>query len=401
MAMVVDESTDAKYDRQDEAYFGYYSMLTHQAQMLQDSVRTSAYQMSIMQHALPYFANQTVMDVGAGNGILSLFALQAGAKLVFAVEASTMVEHLHHLVRAAHAQDGDSAPNMWTRDRLAVVHARVEDVTPGMLREAAPIPVEPRVDTIVSECLGVLLVHERMCETLLEARDRFLKPDGAVFPRVGILCFSLLNDTRMWQEVRARGEWWNTTDFYGIDLTPFVDAARAEAFASPVVGCFSPVHVIGTTPDGADTDSAVCRYMMDFSTISMRDLREFDVPLAFDCIDEATVVHGLGAWFDLSFLQADDHPGIYDAEQNYMTTSPFAPPTHWAQVRLFFPEPLALNAGQKVFGTLHFCANKNRSYDIQADIYVPFGDDQGAQQALYRRQAWWKLDKQTYSWETM
>ena len=140
------------------------------------------------------------MDVGAGNGILSLFALQAGAKLVFAVEASTMVEHLHHLVRAAHAQDGDSAPNMWTRDRLAVVHARVEDVTPGMLREAAPIPVEPRVDTIVSECLGVLLVHERMCETLLEARDRFLKPDGAVFPRVGILCFSLLNDARMWQE---------------------------------------------------------------------------------------------------------------------------------------------------------------------------------------------------------
>ena len=75
------------------------------------------------------------------------------------------------------------------------------------------------------------------------------------------------------------------------------------------------MHVIGTTPDGADTDSAVCRYMMDFSTISMRDLREFDVPLAFDCIDEATVVHGLGAWFDLSFLQADDHPGIYDAEQ--------------------------------------------------------------------------------------
>ena len=153
-----------------------------------------------------------------------------------------MVEHLHHLVRAAHAQDGDSAPNMWTRDRLAVVHARVEDVTPGMLREAAPIPVEPRVDTIVSECLGVLLVHERMCETLLEARDRFLKPDGAVFPRVGILCFSLLNDARMWQEVRARGEWWNTTDFYGIDLTPFVDAARAEAFASPVVG-LSLIHI--------------------------------------------------------------------------------------------------------------------------------------------------------------
>ncbi|KAL4399451.1 hypothetical protein ACI68E_003831 [Malassezia pachydermatis] len=26
---------ESKYDRQDEAYFSYYSMLTHQAQMLQ------------------------------------------------------------------------------------------------------------------------------------------------------------------------------------------------------------------------------------------------------------------------------------------------------------------------------------------------------------------------------
>lgn len=45
----------SKYDRKDEAYFGYYSMLTHQAQMLQDSVRTSVYQMSIMNHALTHF----------------------------------------------------------------------------------------------------------------------------------------------------------------------------------------------------------------------------------------------------------------------------------------------------------------------------------------------------------
>jgi len=46
---------DSKYDRKDEAYFGYYSMLTHQAQMLQDSVRTSAYQMSIINHAPTHF----------------------------------------------------------------------------------------------------------------------------------------------------------------------------------------------------------------------------------------------------------------------------------------------------------------------------------------------------------
>ena len=416
------EAAQKKYDREDEAYFSYYSMLTHQAQMLQDSVRTSAYQMSIMQHANPFFMNKIVMDVGAGNGILSLFAIQAGARLVYAVEASNVAENLRHLVRAAREEDEEGVTdnqddinekngsseygaNAWIRHKLAVVHSRVEDLTPSKLVECTPANADVdefvRVDTIVSECLGVLLVHERMCETFLEARDRFLRPDGAMFPRVGILCFSLLNDPRMWQEVRARGEWWNTDNFYGVDLTPFVKAARAEAYSSPVVGCFSPTHIIGTTPDGANADSAVCRYMIDFSTISQNELREFHVPLGFDCVDEAVVVHGLGAWFDLNFLHSDEHTLVSDTISTYMTTSPFAPPTHWAQVRLYFPEPLALNAGQKVFGTLHFCVNASRSYDITADVYVPYDDDAGPEKALYRRRAFWKLDKQTYSWETL
>lgn len=340
------------------------------------------------------------MDVGAGNGILSLFSIQAGAKLVHAVEASNMASALRHLVRSA--EDDDAPSNPWLRERLSVVHARVENVDGAMLQAAAPhVPGAEQVDTIVSECLGVLLVHERMCESFIEARDRFLKPGGAVFPRTGTLCFALLHDTKIWQETKARGDWWDTTSFYNVDLTPFAEAARAEAFSSPVVGCFSPTHIVGTTPDGAGIDSAVCRYQIDFSTIAMADLQEFDVPLAFDCIDEPVVVHGLGAWFDLSFLQPDDEMDVVDAIQNSMTTGPFTTATHWAQVRLVFREPLALNKGQRVLGTLHFQANANRSYDITASLHVPHDTDVATERPLYERSALWKLDRQTYSWETM
>ena len=41
-----------------------------------------------------------VMDVGTGSGILALFAAQAGAKVVYAVEASSISECTRILVAA-------------------------------------------------------------------------------------------------------------------------------------------------------------------------------------------------------------------------------------------------------------------------------------------------------------
>lgn len=46
---------------------------------------------------------QVVLDVGAGSGILSFFAMQSGAKRVYAVEASSMA--LHCKVRSDNGPD--------------------------------------------------------------------------------------------------------------------------------------------------------------------------------------------------------------------------------------------------------------------------------------------------------
>ena len=60
--------------------------------MMQDYIRTSTYQRAMLSN-ITDFHDKIVLDVGAGSGILSFFALQAGAKKVYAIEASSMAQH--------------------------------------------------------------------------------------------------------------------------------------------------------------------------------------------------------------------------------------------------------------------------------------------------------------------
>ena len=72
-------------DRTEEAsaaqYFQFYGYLSQQQNMMQDFVRTSTYQKAIHSN-LADFRDKVVLDVGAGSGILSFFAQQAGAAKV-------------------------------------------------------------------------------------------------------------------------------------------------------------------------------------------------------------------------------------------------------------------------------------------------------------------------------
>lgn len=51
--------------------------------MMQDYIRTSTYQKAIISN-ISDFKDKVILDVGAGSGILSFFAAQAGAKKVYA-----------------------------------------------------------------------------------------------------------------------------------------------------------------------------------------------------------------------------------------------------------------------------------------------------------------------------
>ena len=70
-----------------------------QKDMLEDHKRTGAYYAAIRQNRRQ-FEGKVVLDVGTGSGILAIFAAQAGAKAVYAVEATSMAKHARKLVEA-------------------------------------------------------------------------------------------------------------------------------------------------------------------------------------------------------------------------------------------------------------------------------------------------------------
>jgi protein arginine N-methyltransferase 1 len=120
-------STDSAEDRTSKDY--YFDSYSHHAiheEMLKDEVRTRTYEMAIKQNKhlfegkvgcmefcpifiMLYSADcilmylcisilQIVLDVGCGTGILSMFSAQAGAKHVYAVDCSSIIEQAKQIV---------------------------------------------------------------------------------------------------------------------------------------------------------------------------------------------------------------------------------------------------------------------------------------------------------------
>lgn len=56
--------------------------------LIDDRIRTESYLRFILLNSEQYFRDKIVLDVGTGSGILAMFAVRAGAKHVYGVEAS-------------------------------------------------------------------------------------------------------------------------------------------------------------------------------------------------------------------------------------------------------------------------------------------------------------------------
>ena len=65
-----------------------------------------------------------------------------------------------------------------------------------------------------------------------------------------------------------------------------------------------------------------------------------------------------------------------------LSTSPDHPGTHWYQCRLLLADPIAVNRGQVVSGTMVFNVNKKFSYDIHITANLE-GTDISSRNTVY------------------
>lgn len=192
---------------------------------------------------------------------------------------------------------------------------------------------------------GTLLVNERMLETYVIARDRFLIPDGKMFPSLGRIHMAPFSDEYLYVEIANKALFWQQHNYYGVDLTPLYGSAFQGYFSQPVVDAFDPRLLV----------SPPIIHTLDFTSMKEEDLYEIDIPLNF-VSSVGTRVHGLACWFDVLFNGS--------SVQRWLTTAPGAPTTHWYQLRCVLAQPIYVMAGQEITGRFHLVSHSAQSYTI-------------------------------------
>ena len=328
----------------DDEYFKSYSSLSVHELMIKDKPRTEAYK-DFLEDNCHLIKGKTVLDVGAGSGILSLFAARCGASKVVAVEASDMALICKEVVQQ----------NKYDHV-ITVVKGLVEDIT-----------LDEKVDVIISEWMGFYLLHESMLDSVLCARDRWLKPDGIMLPSHASIYACPVNMSEFCKE---NFEYWE--DVYGFDFSAFQERSVAAHLQQPTVSCVSEDQLLSEFATLLD---------IDLRSVKLSEVQELEEKLEFK-ITKQSILHGFAFWFNVRFdpvlssikdtsdtcdnessrTSANSHDAgdgdntrcVKDVSKPHISsvtldTSPFSESTHWKQTICFLPNTVSVEKDETVY----------------------------------------------------
>lgn len=315
----------------EENYFTSYADIELHRTMIEDTVRTNAYKDAILSTASDYFHGKVVCDVGCGTGILSMFCAQAGAKKVYAIDASKIAKHAKELVE----QNG-------YKDIITVFECKAEEVE-----------LPEKVDVIVSEWMGYMLLYETMLPSVLHVRDRWLKPGGKMFPEKAVLHVALGEAQWITKYEEGTYDFWVSMNHeHNLDMTLLADQSVARY--KDVVH----VHMVAQE-DVLSLKSTVCD--LDLYKVTPKELYSITHHFCLNSMGSRKL-NSFVLWFDVWF------PGGMK-----LTTSPDDEDTHWQNTVL----PLAtqkLKQDTKVEGDMVITQDLANHRFLKIDIKYSVDD---------------------------
>lgn len=256
--------------------------------------------------------------------------------------------------------------------RLSVIQGKVENIT---------LPVD-KVDIIVSEWMGYMLLYESMLDSVLHARDRFLAPSGLMVPSQTRLVISAITGARLWRE---RIDFWKNA--YSFDMG---DAMTGPYFAEGLVDIVDKEEVV--------TSECIVRDINSHSATpqSLEFHSDFTISAT---LTEKTTVRAFLTHFDTFFSPipgtkghvAPDHPvhihtfahDLYNSEVQPIntgdlnavsfTTGARGQPTHWKQVAFLLRNPIELAPGEQIQGRFFCRKDPDNSRELEVEIHFAVG----------------------------
>jgi protein arginine N-methyltransferase 3 len=316
--------------------------------MLKDTVRTDAYRDFIYNHK-SLFSGKTVLDVGCGTGILSMFCAKAGAARVIAVDNSAIIDKAR-----------ENIFNNGLADQITCLRGKIEEV---------PLPVD-KVDIIVSEWMGYCLLYEAMLDSVIWARDKYLKPQGLMVPSHMNMWVAPIADP---DYIADHIAFWR--DVYGFDMKAMQAGIHedAQVLNMPVTAlCAEPFPFL----------------QLSLHTATVKDL-SFKRKWKGKLTQDIDTLDGFIIWFDSFFMPFRDDPVPEDAKAEEwakdgkkgvaFTTGPKGTPTHWKQGVLLIDNTkekgVSRKEGEHIVGELEYVVPDDNSRALNVGMVWKFDEE--------------------------
>ncbi len=274
--------------------------LSSHLSMVKDATRVRAFSRALRAVVTP---GCTVVDVGAGTGVLAFLAARQGAGKVLGLERSNLVRFARRI------------------KALTCPDARVTFARRDILLDDLP---RLRADVVVCELLGDFGIEENIIEVLDKVRRHYLKPGGAIIPHTLELMAAPVQCGRAHRELTT----WNRPH-WGIDFSPLQELAFNAAYRLTD----EPVKLLSEPMSLTSIDLTSATALPDSIGAVYRFTRR-------------GTVHGFAGWFRAEL----SHDDVLD-------TGPDQADTHWQQVLFPIGQPVAVERG----GTAEFHFRERRS----------------------------------------